>query len=233
MTETATLELLTFRDQIRRSSPPWLQRGLAEKVLYSIGLLCDGFGDALVAGAKQRFPNYYSADSLPVLGRERRITRGRSESDAAYGERLARFLTDHRMRGGPYALLSQLFIHYTPDTFPIELVYYAAGRRFVMDVAGEVTRDATAWSPDSNAAMWARWWLFYYTDQWAVTPPTDAELQDLRLIPRQWNAAHPLGYIVLFPGDAELWNWPTGHLWNETGVWNTTGTARFIEVEPT
>lgn len=231
MSETPTTVLLTFRDTLRKRSPPWLQNGLAEKILYSIGVHCDGFADALVAGVKQRFPGYYSFESLPVLGRERRITRGRSESDAAYASRLARFLTDHQLRGGPYALLSQLYLHYAPDTFPIDLVYYAGSVRFGMDVDGEVTRDLVTWHPDPNAAKWARWWLFYYTDQWAVTPPTAAELQDLKLIPRQWNAAHPIGTILLFSTGAELWNWPPGHTWNESGVWNTSGTVRTVEVE--
>lgn len=231
MTETASTVLLTFRDTIRRRSPPWLQRGLAEKILYSIGVLCDGFADALVAGVKQRFPGYYTYESLPLIGRERRMTRGRNETDSAYAGRLARFFTDHQLRGGPYALLSQLFIYYSPDTFPIDLVYYAGSARFHMDVAGEVTRDQVTWTPDTNAAKWARWWLFYYTEQWAATPPTDAELQDLRLIPRQWNAAHPFGYIVLFPTGAELWNWPPGHLWDESGTWDTSATSYTIEVD--
>jgi hypothetical protein len=230
---TTLVEVLrTFRDTIRRLSPPWLQNGLAEKILYSIGIQADGFGDALKAGIQQRFPGYYSFDSLPFLGRERRIYRGRSESDESYAARLSGFLASHQLRGGPYALLSQLFYYWRPANFPIDLVYFN-GRRFSMDVDGNVTRDTTVWHPDDNAAKWARWWLFYYTDQWAATPPTDAETAELRLVPRQWNAAHPFGTIVLFPGDAELWNWPPGHTWNESGTWNVGGTARYIEVEPT
>lgn len=233
MTETPTQTLLTFRDAIRSSSPPWLQRGLAEKILYTFGVHVDGYADALTAGVKSRFPGLYTFEALPIIGRERRIPRGLTESDAAYAARLARFFTDHQLRGGPYALLSQLFIHYSPAAFPIDLVYYAAGRRFAMDVDGNVERDLTSWNPDTNTAKWARWWLFYYTDEWAIDPPTDSELQDLRLIPRQWNAGHPLGYIVLFSSDAELWGWPPGHLWGESGTWGTDGTARFYEVEPT
>lgn len=232
MSDTVVAVIRTFRDTIRRLSPPWLQNGLAEKILYSFGIQADGFGDALRAGIQQRFPGYYSYDSLPYLGRERRIFRGRSESDASYAARLTGFLASHQLRGGPYALLSQLFHYWSPDTFPIDLVYYS-GRRFHMDTSGNVTRSLSPWVPDTIAAKWARWWLFYYTEQWAVTPPTDAEVAELRLVPRQWNAAHPNGTIVLMPADAELWNWPPGHVWNESGTWNTSGTARTIEVDPT
>lgn len=221
----------TFRDQIRRRSPPWLQHGNAEKYLYALGVHLDALGDALAAGVKSRFPGLYSFESLPYIARERRIVRGRNETDAGFAERLRAWLADHRRRGNPYALLSQLHTFFAPDNFPIELVY-ASGQRYAMDVDGVVTRSFVPWSPDGNPAKWARWWLFYNTDQWAVTPPTQTEIDELRLVPRAWNATHPIGSIVLFPTGAELWNYPAGHIWNESGVWNTTaGEARFITVD--
>lgn len=240
MSETSTEVLQTHRDEIRKRSAPWLRIGLAQKILYAIGLHCDGWADALAAGVKLRFPGYYDNQSLPLLGRERRIPRGRNESHASYAQRLARFLTDHRRRGGPYAMLTQLYHYFHPVNFTIDLVYYS-GRRFTLvqellmlgaPVDEAITRDDVVWTPDSNAAKWARWWLIYYTDQWASTPPTAAEETELRLIPRQWNAAHALGTIVLFPSTAELWNWPPGRTWNESGTWNTSGTVRYLEVEP-
>lgn len=232
--ETPTREQLTFRDTMRSLCPPWLQNGLAEKILYSIGVHCDAFGDAVVAGVKQRFPGLYSFDSLVKLGRERRIERGLHETDGAYAERLTKWLRDHRRRGGPYALLAQIYLHYKPNTFPIDLVYVAGSARFHMAPDGTVARDLVSWSPDSDTSKWARWWLFYYTDLWASVEPTEAELQDLRLVPRAWNAAHCFGYIVLFPPTVtELWNWPVGHTWNEAGTWNVTGSVvRIIDVEP-
>jgi len=250
MTDALTKTLLTFRDTMRSVCPPWLQRGLAEKIMYSLAVQLDAFGDALVAGVKQRFPGLYSFDSLSIIGRERRIPRGRAEADADYGERLRHFLTDHAVRGGPYAMLRQLHWYWLPALFDIELIYWN-GRRFTRDVAlytaalaapdatptkaleQSIVRDIVpgGWHPDTDPVHWARWWLFYYTDQWAYTPPTDEELAELKLIPRQWNAAHPLGTIVLFPSDGELWGWPLGHVWGEPGTWGVTGgTVRFIDV---
>jgi hypothetical protein len=220
--------LQTYRDLIRRRSPPWLQRGIAEKILYALGVHVDAFADAVTAGVKHRFPGYYSHDALPVIGRERRIPRGRVEPDATYASRLVRWLTDHRLRGGPYAMLAQLHAYYAPANFAIDLVYYS-GRRFHLATDGTVTRDDVAWTPDTNAARWARWWLFFYTDDFAA--PTDDEIEQLRVVPRAWNAAHANGLIVLFPSTAELWNWPPGHTWNETGIWNTGGVSGTIAVE--
>lgn len=218
----------TFRDSVKRVSPPWLQRDIAEKLLYSIGLQADAFGDAVVAAVKLRFPNYYSNESLPLLGRERRISRGPTEADATYAPRLNRWLTDHQRRGGPYALLAQLYAYFAPANFPIQLVY-ASGRRFSMDSAGVVTRDDIVWAPDADTARWARWWLFYFTD--AYPSPTADEIAELRRVPKEWNAAHCLGTIVIFPSDAELWDFPPGHTWDESGTWDTTGTSITIDVE--
>lgn len=237
--ETPTEELLTYRDMIRTSSPPWLQTGLAEKILYSIGIHLDVLGDAVVAAVANRFPGFYNYDSLSLLSRERRIVRGRTEGEATFAERLTRWLTDHKTRGGPYALLYQEFYHYAPLLFDMDLLY-SNGRRFTFESAAYgagvpleqcVQRDFIDWNPGDP--MWARWWLFLYTDIWDATPPDDAELADIRLIPRAWNAAHCFGTVVLFPSGAELWNWPPGHTWNETGTWNTSGTPLYVEVEPT
>lgn len=231
MSETQTAVLLTFRDRVLAIAPPWLRRGFGEKLLYAIGVQCDAYADALVAGAKQRFPGLYSFDALPALGRERRIARGRNETQVGYAARLAGFLALHQTRGGPYALLTQLYRYFAPDNVPIDLVYYAGSVRYRMDADGAIVRDYVSWTPDSNAAKWARWWLFYYTDQWAEFEPSDEEATELRLIPRQWNAAHPLGTVVLFPSGAEMWNWPPGRLWDRHVLWNNpSGIGRKIDV---
>lgn len=222
-----TEELLTYRDSLRKISPPWLQTGLNEKILYSIGLQIDAFGDAMVAGVKSRFPGLYSFESLPLIGRERRIRRGRTEADESYAVRLTRWLTDHRRRGGPYALLAQLHAHFAPNNFPITLVYYS-GRRFQMDVNGVVVRDHIVWSPDPDTARWARWWLFYQTD--AFPSPDAATIEDLKMVPREWNAAHCLGYVVLQPSGAELIDYP-GVLIDEVGTINTTAVDTLIAVD--
>jgi hypothetical protein len=207
----------TFRDTIRQISPPWLRRGNNEKFAYALGVVIDDFGDALVAGLKLRFPGVYSDESLPLLGRERRIRRGRTESTTIYAVRLNRWLTDHRRRGGPYALLAQLYAHYAPNNFPIELIY-RSGRRFSMDVAGAVVRDDTTWTFDAvTASKWARWLLVFHwpiaiddSGEWDSDPAlwdddatvwdsnlTPSDIEDLRLLPKEWNAAHALGTVQL------------------------------------
>lgn len=219
----------TFRDRLRKLSPPWLQHGWAEKLLYSFGVQVDAFADALVAGVKMRFPNLYSPESLPLIGRERRIARGLLEDDATYGSRLTRWLDDHRRRGGPYAMLAQLHAYWHPLDFEMQLIY-RSGRRYTMAPDGTVVRDDIVFTPDTLPAKWARWWLFMFTD--VYTPPlTPQQTADIALIPTEWNAAHCFGTIVLMPSTAELWDYPHGFVWDDTGVWDTPNTAVFIPVE--
>jgi hypothetical protein len=207
-------KLTTFRDTIKKVSPTWLKTGVAETLLYAIAVTLDALGDGVAAGVKLRFPGMYSAESLPVIGRERRIRRGRFEPDSTYANRLIRWLDDHRRRGGPYALLAQLHAQYAPANFSIEL-RYASGRSFVMNLDGSVMRGDVVWTPPGDPARWARWWLFY---QWPTAIDGDGvwgdpgtwgdggvwgsnltpvEIRDLRLVPREWNAAHAIGRLVL------------------------------------
>jgi len=195
----------------------------------------DAIIDATVEGVELRFPGVQGVESLPYLGRDRRIRRGRLETDEVYGARLRRWLDDHATRGGPFALLAQLAAHFAPANFQIDLVYMS-GRRFSQAVDGTITRSDITWAPDPDAAKWARWWLFY---DWPTPIPSDGlwgdagiygdagvwgsgltqdEVTDLRLVPKEWNAAHAFGTVVLLPDGAELWGFPVG-TWGDPGTW--------------
>lgn len=205
--------LLTYRDTLRAICVPWLQNGIAQRVLYAISVQIDAAGDALLAGVKMRFPNLYAAESLSLIGRERRIRRGLVEADDAYANRLLVWRETHRRRGGAYAMLAQLYIHYAPNAFPIVLAYRSGAQYELHPEDGSVTRVV---SPTANQAEWAYWTMIYFT--------TDASVPnapDLATIPREWIAAHCFGRIVVAPPGAELWDYPAGHTWDESGVWDT------------
>lgn len=221
--------LLTYRDSLRKLCPPWLQNGLAERILYGLGVQVDAFGDALAAGVKQRFPGHYSFESLPLLGRERRIRRGPAETNDTYAMRLTRWRLDHRRRGGPYALLAQLYAYYAPNNFPITLVYQS-GRRYRMDVNGAVARDDIVWSPDALVTAWARWWLFFETDMFGSAPSAN-QIADIKSVPREWNAAHCLGYVVLRLPGTEIIDQPGGGAIDQAGMINTPGLTTAIAVD--
>jgi hypothetical protein len=207
--------LRTFRDAVREISPWWLRGKRAGSVLYAIASQLDLLADGVRAGVKMRFPGLYSDESLPLIGRERRIRRGRFETNEKYASRLIPWLDRHRLRGGPYALLGQVHAFYAPNNFPVEL-RYASGRRYVMDPDdGSIVRGDVVWTPPGDPAQWARWWLTY---TWPTAIEDDGtwgdpgtwddggvwdtnlapdDVRDIRLIPREWNAQHSIGRITL------------------------------------
>lgn len=234
---------LTFRDTLAQIVPPWLRNGTAARVLYSMGVQVDAMADAAVAAVKHRFPGLYSFEALSLVGRERRIRRGRQELDESYAVRLRRWLDDHRLRGGAYALLEQLFAHYHPSNFQIDLLYYPSAllegraRRFTLDIDGNITRGTIDWMPDYDAARWSRWWLFFawptaigddgtWADAGEWDPSEDfvagvwdsdltvADAEDIRLVPKDWIAAHCFGAVVLVGPGMALWDFPPG-IWDE------------------
>lgn len=207
----------TFRDLVRQIAPPWLQTGYAERFLYAATVQVDALGEALNAGVKLRFPNIYSGESLPLIGRERRIRRGLSEADATYAARLRRWLQDHQRRGGPHAMLAQLRAYFLPLTFPMHLLYRSGGR-YVQDPAGTVTRDVVPVVPQSQ---WARWVLLMYSDDLGALTA-----EALAVIPREWIAAHCIGEVIVVPAGGELWDYPPERPWDESGTWDTPDVLR-------
>jgi hypothetical protein len=211
-TPDAEAPLVTFRDTLERVLPPWLKGPVGLRIMFSLSVQLDAAGDALIAGIKIRFPNVYSAESLGLIGRERRIRRGLVELDATYAGRLVRWWEDHKRRGGPYALLAQLYHHYAPNAFPL-LLAYRSGATFQMAPDGSVVRDTTR-SP--NVLEWSHWLLLYFTDTVTI-----ADADDLKTIPREWIAAHCLGLLVLMPTGARLWGFPQGRFWGNPEPWGS------------
>lgn len=214
---TAPAPFITFRDTLRAISPRWLRRGFAEKYLYAlVGLPADALADWAALGVRRRFPNLDSDDTLNRIGKDRVIRRGRSEDAPTYASRLQRWLDDHRHRGGPYALLAQLHAHYAAAPFVITLEY-PSGLKFTMATDGAITWDFSGtWPPGTTG--WAQWLLTY---AWPNTLPPEntwgggtlwgdgsvwgsglspGEVEDLLLIPAEWNAAHTKGLLWLQDG---------------------------------
>ena len=68
----------TLRNGVRKVVPWWAghERSRPGKLLWAIALHADALVDACVAGVKIRFPLLYSPETLSIIGRQRRISRG-------------------------------------------------------------------------------------------------------------------------------------------------------------
>jgi hypothetical protein len=224
----------TFRDAIRTASPGWLRRTQAGGILYAIGLLFDGLADMTAAAIQHRYPGYYSYQTLPRLGRERKLTRGRYETDAAFAARLPGWLDAHKLRGGPGEMLRQLYAYWAghPDAPFSAVLVNTHGLGFALDVAGNITWGLLTWS---LTPRFARWWLFLsgpYTptiEDWGDgdwggertwgTDLTPDEVADVRAIPVEWNARHCRDAEIAFvDATHRLWGYPVD-TWGGGGDW--------------
>lgn len=222
-------ELLRYRDAILKIVPRWLRKGsigpgVIGRVLYAIGIQLDSLADALVEGVKRRFPGLNGQyDSLPLLGADRRIARGPTETDAGYAARLLPWQQAHRGRGGAYAMLTQLY-GFWQGAFAIDLIYFS-GKTYSIDTSGNITTSQQAGT--HVPAPWAQWWLVFH---WPTSQSNDgkwgdpgvwgdggvwgsdllpATVANILIVPTEWNAAHASGHVVLLcPGAS--WDWTTG-----------------------
>lgn len=100
-------EAQKFRETLLQIVPRWLRTGEAARVLYAIGLHIDAFAEWAINAVRLRYPGAPNTlpDTLPHIGRERRIIRGAKESDSQYSQRLIDWLNHHKVRANPYAFL--------------------------------------------------------------------------------------------------------------------------------
>lgn len=234
-----------FRDLIKKTSPWWFRRGVAEKILYCFGLIFDALADLAIAALRCRYPG----DNVLFLAyhaNERRLRQGKYETATDFAARLARFFQAHLDRGGPYAMLEQVYQYYRPNNFDVYL-YYESGSYFHMSTDGAITHTIL---PATGAENWAHWTLIFswpvdiasdgiWSDPgtwddggvWdiALSSLTPTDVADLRLIPQEWNAAHCNGTLVLLGPTDALWNYPP-EPWNAAGTWDDGSPPARVEI---
>ena len=96
----------TFRSILRFLVPSWLN----DAVTQSHADIIDENLARVRAGLEARFPSTAQPDALYLIGRDRGIPRGRTETADHYRQRLIawRYPRGHRVRGSAFALLNQV-----------------------------------------------------------------------------------------------------------------------------
>lgn len=131
---------MTLRESFAAISPPWFSKRVAQRYLWSIGLVLDAMKQKMENGIKARFPNVYTDESLADIGNDRLIDRGPTEPAAAYGDRLSGAFDTWRSAGNAIKLLENVSAYFAPSLIPIRLVD-DLGFWFELDpTTGAVTR---------------------------------------------------------------------------------------------
>jgi hypothetical protein len=220
--------LTTFRDTLRNSLPRWLQGDnavtRAGRLVYAFGVHLDAVADALVGGVKSRFPGVYSTETIPVIGRERRIIRGPFEGDDQYAARLRGAFDAHRRAGNPFALLEQLRAHLAPETPGVLVsVVNRNGTVYARDSSGAPSVTGGTWDWDATPELWSRFWVVLratkWTDEGINSAPgvfgeagtmgstaTVEEVAAVRSIVSQWTPPHAQCVNVIVVLDGAAWD---------------------------
>lgn len=151
----------------------------AYRVLWVITAIFDAAIDAAISGVDAAKPGYGTPTALPYIGRQRLLIRGQDETDAEYGDWLARWLDTHRL-GGKAEGIALTLAHFA-RTHPKIKVVNRAGHMVTRDVDGTLTFENVAWDWDSkshpirsdvDAPYWSDEWIIVYDPPWDITGPT-------------------------------------------------------------
>lgn len=209
------------------ASAPWLRATWLYRFVWTCALHFDALVDWTFYGLIARWPHLAPSDALPVLGRERGIRRGISETDASYVSRLLIWLVSRRFRGNPYALADQLAGWLGAKVGVIRVVnQQGAWYTRLSDGTREYHRATpTNFSWDAYPTQWSRYWVILYPSDtcwntrkvltglttwgdhsgtWGTTM-SRGEAEVLRAIVGEWNPPHArCSHIVLAYDDASF-----------------------------
>lgn len=179
-------KLFTYRDTLAGIIPRWLSGYIGSRFLYTLGLTVDALGESLDDGAKYKFPivnsdGYFDQLQLGLLGAERGILPGPTETNTQYAQRLIYWRQVRRRKGCSFPLMEQLQAFLTP--YPVTVrVITDTGYRYTLapggyqyaqlytspanaDIAkvpsGAVTLDKVSWNWDGTTVP-SRFWVLLY-----------------------------------------------------------------------
>lgn len=88
--------------------------GDGERIMFSIGKLCDAFAEKMLRGLEARFPTRTVASANALTAGDRMLLKGRSETNAAFAQRLIEWRNPrgHKVRGNAYEVLLQIWYYW-------------------------------------------------------------------------------------------------------------------------
>lgn len=162
---------LTFRTIRKDVTPRWLTDGEGGLVGYALDLVKDAFMERASQGLQIRFPQgpdntTAPPDALIQMGRDRRVIRAISETDAEYAIRLGQWLSSRRAAGNPYTLMRQLHAYVGTAHGVSFRTVDARGNWYSRSASGVETAVLDQanwdWDGDTSGIRWGRFWVIIY-----------------------------------------------------------------------
>jgi hypothetical protein len=190
----------TLRSIYRFLVPSWLSSGDGGKVLDTLTSQIDDSVDKMRESLVARFPSYAQDDALTLIGRDRGIPRGRSETSEHYAQRLIgwRYPRGHRVRGSAFALLNQVSEYF--GGIAAWTIDWKLNRHVRAADGTESFSYGWPWAWDTDTAHKARFWI-------VIEPPASAmQVQPGFGDPALWGGAvgtpgYSIGQLGATPND--------------------------------
>jgi hypothetical protein len=158
-------------------APRWMTEEDGELVGYSLDIvktsMLERFRLGLLARLPQNGPNGETppSDALVALGRDRRVVRGLSDTDATYAAKLLLWLDDRRRAGNPFMLMQKLAEYLGP--LPSFCTVDARGNWYSRAADGTETsvlkQENWDWDGTPIGERWSRFWVIVYPNTlWAA-----------------------------------------------------------------
>lgn len=96
-----------FRTSVKAISPGFLRAGTSERYMYVMALMMDAFMQKMVEAGLAHMPTRCDPSFLPVIGSDRLIGQGVTESTASYRVRLQRAFESWQLAGSARAIMGQ------------------------------------------------------------------------------------------------------------------------------
>lgn len=197
----------SFRQLRQHLGPRWLTEGEGGLIGYALDTLKDAFVERAMWGLLARFPEVAPDDAVPLIGRDRRVVRGRNELLESYRARLLRWLDDRQRCGNAFALMQKLAEYTGP--LPKFRTVDARGNWYTRNPDGTIewSLNTGNWNWDGPIGdRWSRFWVIIYPNGlWTVAPD------------QAWGDA-----------DAPDWGEDTGWTWGSTASPEEVDTIRGI-----
>ncbi len=187
-------------------APPALKKPWGQRLIYALTAPLDGILEWLFQGIRARFPLLAPPSALPLIARDRRIVPGPVEPPARLAARCARYRTDWRTSGGPWALLDQLASYLAPTPPKMRLVTSTAS------VSVWHTRN-----PDGT-----REYYEHAGRNWDWDSETEPD----------WEILYSKGWLIICVDDSNPWatagEWGGGSTWGGGQLWGIDTTPGVI-----
>jgi hypothetical protein len=214
-----------YQDYQRQLSPTALLSTNGAAFEAALGSVKDIELDRVFASVKARFPGIAPEDALAIIGAERGIQRGQSETAASYAARLVAAWTSWPWAGTPYGMLSAFrSTGYTN----VVIAQPRGGKQFTLDANGVlVIGGSGTWTPTYvGDPFWSRFDVLFPSPlpaSWiagGVPASNSAEANFIRALIQAWKPAHATPNRIIIVSSGKVWGYPSTQVWGAaTGNW--------------